>query len=156
MKRSEQRAGDGRVRVRVTAEGNNVPKAVLDGEALGGHLQPDAGGEQRVSHVRPVDASSSPGLGDQVLELLSSLPIERDSHGAIDRLTGTFAPHERRGDERHRQAGRPASLVPVGDRRERRRLLQEQLRTPRSEGSERRAVHHRAIAGGDFRSALLP
>jgi hypothetical protein len=42
----------------------------------------------------------------------------------------------------------------VRDRRERRRLLDEQLRARRSEGSERRAVHHGAVPGRDLRPSL--
>jgi hypothetical protein len=42
----------------------------------------------------------------------------------------------------------------VRDGRERGRLIEEQLRARRSEGSERRAVHHGAVAGRDLRSSL--
>jgi hypothetical protein len=61
-----------------------------------------------------------------------------------------IAPTEPRDGERHRQAGRAAALIPVRDRGQRGRLLIEQLRARRSEGSERRAVHHGAVAGRDL------
>jgi hypothetical protein len=153
VQRSEQRARHRCVRVGVAAESHDEPQAVLEGGGLRGHLQRDPGREERETHIRPVDRAGSPRLGDQVLELLPSLEVEHGPDGLLGRRPRIYPPNQRGGRERHRQAGTPAALVPVRDGRERGRLIEEQLRARRSEGSERRAVHHGAVAGRDLRSS---
>ena len=122
--------------------------------ALGRHLQPDPRGEEREAHVGPVERSRSPRLRDEVLELLPSLPVEHGFHRsstasrcASPRTSAATASVTARHAVRQRSsqcviaesAGASSS---------------EQLRARRSEGSERRAVHHGAVPGRDLRPSL--
>ena len=125
VKGPEQRTRHGRVRVRVAAERHDVPQSPSSKRhALGRHLEPDPGGEQREAHVGSVDRSRSTRLRDEVLELLSSLPVEHRPHRVLDRLPCASPRTSAAVGERHRQARGAAPLVPVRDRGERRRLLE--------------------------------
>ena len=154
MERPKERAGDRPVRIRVAPERNDPAEPLLEPGSLRGDLEPDPGGEEREPHVGPVDATGPTRLRHEVFQLLPSLAVEDGRHGVLHGRPRCGAADERCRGERHREAGGPAALVPVRDRRERRGLLEEVLGVRRAERPQRRAVHHRPVARRDLGAAF--
>ena len=113
------------------------------------------GGEEREPLVGTVDRSLDARGAGEVVEFLATLAIG----DARQAPRGPPIPGRHRGRARRRRAsprGRPsAAFVPVGDRAERRRGLEQIVGSVRVREPERRAVHDAAVAGAHLGPAAV-
>ena len=122
------------------------------GEGLPRSPRPSPATCRAMPAVNKVNPWSGPSIGRarpaSPTRYSSSSPPSRSATASIASTTaslGRVAAHERGRRERHRQTRRLAPPVPMGQPRQRGRLLEQTLGLAGARHAERRAIHHRPV-----------